>query len=64
VLVAARDKRQTLDAFEVEVMGMLSTQVALSVRAIRVAMEIARDIAGAKDAQHARTLRRILGRDR
>jgi GAF domain-containing protein len=64
VLVAARDKRQTLDAFEVEVMGMLSTQVALSVRALRVAMEIARDIAAAKDAQHARALRRILGRDR
>jgi hypothetical protein len=64
VLVAARDKRQTLDAFEIEVMGMLSTQVALSVRAFRVAMEIARDIAAAKDAQHARTLRRILGRDR
>jgi len=64
VLVAARDNRQTLDAFEVEVMGMLSTQVALSVRALRVAMEIARDIAAAKDAEHARTLRRILGRDR
>jgi hypothetical protein len=64
VLVAARDNRQPLDAFEVEVMGMLSTQVALSVRALRVAMEIARDIAAAKDAQHARTLRRILGRDR
>jgi transcriptional regulator with GAF, ATPase, and Fis domain len=63
VLVAARDSRQTLDAFEVEVMGMLSTQVALSVRALRVAMEIARDIAAAKDAQHARTLRRILGRE-
>ena len=40
---------------------MLSTQVALSVRALRVALEIARDIAAAKDAQHARTLRRVLG---
>ena len=48
VLVGARDNRQPLDAFEVEVMGMLSTQVALSVRALRVAMEIARDIAAAK----------------
>ena len=64
VLVGARDNRQPLDAFEVEVMGMLSTQVALSVRALRVAMEIARDIAAAKDAQHTRTLRRILERDR
>ena len=61
VLVAARDNRQPLDAFEVEVMGMLSTQVAMSVRALRVAMEIARDVAAAKDEQHARTLRRMLG---
>jgi plasmid stabilization system protein ParE len=64
VLVAARDNPKTFDAFEVEVMGMLSTQVALSVRALRVALEIARDIAAAKDAEHARTLRRVLGRDR
>lgn len=64
VLVAARDNRQALDAFEVEVMGMLSTQVALSVHALRVAIEIARDIGAAKDAQHARTLQRLLGRDR
>jgi hypothetical protein len=64
VLVAARDARKPLDPFEVEVMGMLSTQVSLSVRAMRVALEIARDIGAAKDAQHARAMRRILGRDR
>ena len=59
ILAVVRTVERPLDAFEREILGVLASQAAISIRNFRIALETARQVAAAKDEQFMKLLTRI-----